>query len=167
MIFAEGTTAFRVEALALEILLAHRAIEALAVIIVIQGFHPTVASLDWESTREAFRGKQLVPVSFAIRQSFLQEERTVTEELATISTVEAFRVEVLSNRVQAIPLDLAVALVACRRNEFLETVLAIELSFFLDKADILKRTAALSVNADEMIGTPDLTQSGDERSSDV
>lgn len=126
--------------------------------------------------------------SFAIRQSFLQEERTVTEELATISTVEAFRVEVLSNRVQAIlltekgslinqmividdkssythALDLAVALVACRRNEFLETVLAIELSFFLDKADVLKRTAALSVNADEMIGAPDLTQSGDERSS--
>lgn len=35
----------------------HRAIEALAVIVVIQGFHPTVASLDRESTREAFRSK--------------------------------------------------------------------------------------------------------------
>jgi len=41
---------------------AHRAVEALAVIIVVQSFYPTVASLDWESTREAFRGKQFVPV---------------------------------------------------------------------------------------------------------
>jgi len=40
--------------------------------------------------------------SFAVRQSFLQEERIVTEKFATISAVEALRVEVLSNRVQAI-----------------------------------------------------------------
>lgn len=73
----------------------------------------------------------------------------------------------LSNCVQAIALDLAVALVARRRNESLETVLAIELSFFLDEADVLKRTAALGVNADKMIGAPDLSQSGDERPSDV
>lgn len=71
VIFAKRTTAFRVEALALEILLAHRAVETLAMIVIVQGFHPTVASLDWETTREAFRGKQFVPISFAVWQSFL------------------------------------------------------------------------------------------------
>lgn len=71
MIFAERTTAFRVEALALEILFAHRAVEALAVVVIIQGLHPTIASLDWKSTRETFRSEQLVPVSFAVGQSFL------------------------------------------------------------------------------------------------
>lgn len=62
-------------------------------------------------------------------------------------------------------LDLVVALVARRRNEFFETVLAIELSFFLDKADVLERTTTLGIHADEMIRAPDLAQSGDKRSS--
>jgi len=35
--------------------------------------------------------------SFAIRQSFLQEKRAVAEEFTAIGTVEAFRMEVLSN----------------------------------------------------------------------
>jgi len=61
--------------------------------------------------------------------------------------------------------DFVVAFVARRSNKFLETIFAIELSFFLDEADILKRTTALSVNTDKMIGTPDLAQSGDERPS--
>lgn len=73
----------------------------------------------------------------------------------------------LSNRVQAISLDLVVAFITRRRNESFETVLAIELSFFLDEANVLKRTTALGVNADEMIGAPDLAQSGDERPPDV
>lgn len=57
MIFAKRTTTFRVEALALEILFAHRAVKALAVIVVVEGFHPAIASLDWESACEAFRGE--------------------------------------------------------------------------------------------------------------
>lgn len=61
--------------------------------------------------------------------------------------------------------DLVVAFVTRRRNEFFETVFAIELSFLLDEADVLKRTTTLGVNADEMIGAPDLAQSSDERPS--
>lgn len=73
----------------------------------------------------------------------------------------------LSNCVQAIPLDLVVAFVARGRDKSFETVFAVKLSFFLDKADVLKRTTALSVDADEVIGAPDLAQSGDEGPSDV
>lgn len=40
--------------------------------------------------------------SFAVGQSFLQEERAIAEEFAAIGAVKAFRVEVLSNRVQAV-----------------------------------------------------------------
>lgn len=167
MIFAERAAALRVEALALEILLAHRAVEALAVVVVVQGLHPAITSLDWESAREAFRGKQLVPISFAVGQSFLQEERAIAEELAAIGAVKAFRVEVLSNRVQAVALDFVVAFVARRRDESLETVLAVELSLLLHEADVLKRTSALAVDADEVIGAPNLAQGGDEGSSDV
>lgn len=57
------------------------------------------------------------------------------------------------------PLDLVVAFVACGRDKFFETIFAVKLSFFLDKADVLKRTTALSVNADKVIGAPNLTQS--------
>lgn len=167
MIFAERAAAFRVEALALEILLAHRAVEALAVVVVVQGLHPAITSLDWESAREAFRGKQLVPVSFAVGQSLLQKERAIAEEFAAIGTVEAFRVEVLSNRVQAVALDFVVALVAHGRDEFLEAILAVELSLLLHEADVLKGTSALGVDANEMIRAPNLAQSSDEGPSDV
>lgn len=79
MVLAERTTALRVETLALEVLLAHRAVEALAVIIVVQGLHPAVSSFHRESASETFCREELVPISFAVRQSFLEEERTVSE----------------------------------------------------------------------------------------
>lgn len=61
--------------------------------------------------------------------------------------------------------DFVVALVARRRDKSLETVFAIELSFLLDEANILERTATLTVHANEMIGAPDLAQCGNEGSS--
>lgn len=79
MIFTEWTTAFRVETLTLEILLAHRAVETLAVVIIVQGLYPAISSFDWESTRETFRREQLVPICFAVGQSFFEEERAVAE----------------------------------------------------------------------------------------
>lgn len=54
MVFAEWTTTLRVKTLAFEILLAHRAVETLAVVIIVQGLHPAISSFDWESTRETF-----------------------------------------------------------------------------------------------------------------
>lgn len=60
-------------------------------------------------------------------------------------------------------LDFVVAFVACRRDESLETVLAVELSLLLHEANVLKGTSALAVDADEMIGAPNLAQGGDER----
>lgn len=167
MIFAERTTAFRVETLALQILLTHRAVETLAMVIIVQGLHPAISSFDWESTRETFRREQFVPISFAVGQSFFEKELTVAKQLATIGTFEAFRVEMFSNCVQAVAFDLVVASVARWGDETFEAVFAIELALLFYKADILKRSTTLGVYADEMIGAPNLSQSGDEWSPDV
>lgn len=40
----------------------YRAVEALAVVVVVEGLHPAVAGLDGEATREALGGEQLVPI---------------------------------------------------------------------------------------------------------
>lgn len=58
--------------------------------------------------------------------------------------------------------DLVVASVARWGDETFEAVFAIELPLFFYKADILKRSTTLAVYADEMIGAPNLSQSGDE-----
>jgi len=63
--------------------------------------------------------------------------------------------------------DLVVAFVARGCDESFETVFAIKLSFLFDEANVLKRTAALSVDANEMIGTPDLAQGSDEGSPKI
>ena len=167
VILAERATALRVEALALEVLLAHRAVETLAVVIIVQGLHPAISSFDWESARETLCREQLVPISFAVGQSLFEEEWAVAEELATVGTFEAVRVEMLSNRVQAIAFDLVVAFAASRRDEALETVLAVELSLFLHEPYVLKRSTTLSVHANEVVRAPDLPQGGDKRPPDV
>lgn len=181
-------------------------------VIIVQGLHPAISSFDWESTRETLCCEQLVPIcaeskteilwtfpsssskakkwkgkltGFAVGQSLLKEEGAVTKELSTVGTFEAFRVEVLSNRVQAIlkrksiavssrakpkqpantyAFDLYVAFVARRRDEAFETVFAVELSFLFHESDILKGSTALSVDANEVVRAPDLSQGGDKRS---
>lgn len=99
MIFAEWTTSFREEALSLEVLLATGAIEALTVVVVVQGFHPFVAGFDGESAGEALGGEQFVPVGLTIGIAFLQEERAVSEQLSAVGTLEALRVELLADGV--------------------------------------------------------------------
>ncbi len=62
VVFAEGTTSLRVKALSLKILFAHRAVETLTVVVVIEGFYPTVSSLYWEAAGEAFRREEVIPI---------------------------------------------------------------------------------------------------------
>lgn len=167
VILAEGTTSLGEEALAFQILFTHRAIEALTVVVVAQRFYPAVTGFDWKAASEAFGGEQLVPVSFAIGTSILQEERRVGKQLAAIDAVETFRMEVLSNSFQTISFDLGVAFRARRSQVLLETVLTIQLSLFFYETKILQRTSARWCCADEVFWTPDFTKSGDERTPDV
>lgn len=123
--------------------------------------------------------------SFAIRITILQEERRITEQLATIDAIETFRMEVLSDSLQAILQNTSYYF--CRSKEtstraktygfnlgvtfrtwwsqiLLKAVLAVQLTLLLDEADVLKRTSAGRSGANEMLRTPDLAQSSYKRS---
>lgn len=167
MILAKWSTSFGEKALSFKILFAHSAVEALAVVVVSQSFDPSVTGLDGEAARKTFSSKKLVPIVLAVRESIFQEEGTVSEQLSAVRTAETFGMEVLSNRIQTIPFDLLVALIAGGCQELFETELAIKAGAFLDKADILQRSLALHVGAHKVLWTPDLAQGGDERSPNL
>lgn len=76
---AHWLAAFTQKALAFQILLANRAGEALAVVIVVHGFDPTVSSFNREATGVTLGREQLIPVSFAIRQSVLKVEMAIAK----------------------------------------------------------------------------------------
>lgn len=112
MILAEWSTTLGEKALSLKILLAHCAVETLAVVVIGQSFDPSVSSLDGEAARKTFSSKKLVPIVLAVGESIFQEERTVAEQLSAVRTAETFGMEVLSNRIQTVPFDLLAALIA-------------------------------------------------------
>lgn len=167
VVFAERPSSLGEEALSLQVLLAHAAVEALAVVVVGQRFNPAVSRFDGESTSKAFCGEQLIPVVFAVGLAVLEEEGAVSEQFTAIDAVEAFGVEVLANRVQAIPLNLVSAFVTGWCDELFEAVLAVEHALLFDKADVLQRALALRVAASEVVGAPDLAEGRDERSPDL
>lgn len=82
----------------------HRAIKALTVVVMRQRLHPAIARLNGKAARKTFGGEQLVPVGLAVRLSFLQEERTIAKQLATVRASKAFRMEVLANRIETVTL---------------------------------------------------------------
>jgi len=90
------------ELLALQVLLAQRAVEALAVVVVVEGLDPPVARLDGKAARDALGREQLVPILFAVGEPVLEVEGRVGEDLATVSAHEALRVERPTHRLQAV-----------------------------------------------------------------
>uniref|UniRef100_A0A2M4D1M8 Putative secreted protein n=1 Tax=Anopheles darlingi TaxID=43151 RepID=A0A2M4D1M8_ANODA len=167
MVFAERTSTLREEALAFQVLFAAGAVEALAVVVVVQRLDPFVTGFDREAAGEALGREQIVPVLLAVRVALLEEERAVAELLAAVRALEALRMELLANGIQAIALNSAIALRAQRGQELLEAVLAVQVTLLLDESDIGQRTLAVGVVADEVIRAPDASQSGDEWSSDL
>lgn len=80
------------------------AVEALAVIIMWECFHPAIASFDWESACKTFRCEQFIPISFTVWTAIFQEELAVAKQFATICAVETFRMVVFANCIQTISL---------------------------------------------------------------
>lgn len=62
-------------------------------------------------------------------------------------------------------LDLASALAASGCQVLLETVLAVQVALLLNESDVLQRTTAVAVHADEVVRAPDASQSRDKGSS--
>jgi len=88
--------------LALQVLLAQRAVEALAVVVVVEGLDPPVAGLDGKAARDALGREQLVPILFAVGQPVLEVEGRVGEDLAAVGAHEALGVERPAHRLQAV-----------------------------------------------------------------
>lgn len=105
------------------------------------------------------------PTGFAVRLAVLQEEWRVSEQFSAVGASEAFRVEVLSDGLQAVALDFRAALGARRGEILLETVFAVELPLLFDETEILKRTSALRSGANEMLRAPDFAQGCDKWAS--
>lgn len=158
VVLAERTSPLGEEALSFQILFAHRAVEALAMVVIVQGFHPTISSFDWESASETFRGEEFVPISIAVGVAILQEERIVAEQFSTVNAVEAFRMEVLSDGLQAISFNFAVTLGARWGQVLFEAVFAVQLSPFLDESEILEGASAGRSRTYEMLRAPDFAK---------
>lgn len=73
-------------------------------IIVTEGLHPTIACLHWETASKAFRGKQLVPVGLAVRQSILHEKGCISKQFAAMGAAKALRMEMFAHCIQAVAL---------------------------------------------------------------
>jgi len=66
MPFAKRFPRFHEKALAFQVLLTQRAVEALRVVVVVEGLDPTVPGFYGEPAGHALGGKQLVPIFFAV-----------------------------------------------------------------------------------------------------
>lgn len=102
MTLAEWLPSFDKEALTLQILLAQRAIEALGMVIIIEGLYPAVTGFYWEPAGYAFGCEELVPIFFAVGKPIFKIERRVCENFTTIGASKAFRMEVLAHGLQTV-----------------------------------------------------------------
>lgn len=102
MAFTEWFSSFHKETLALQILFAQRAVEALRMIVIVESLNPPIACLYGESARDAFCCEQLVPIFFAVRQAVLKIERGVCKDFTTIGTGETFGMEALAHGFQTV-----------------------------------------------------------------
>jgi len=136
MAFTKGFALFHKEAFSLQALAAKRAVEALAVIVVVDGLHPPVASLYGETTGRALRGEQVVPVFFTVRKPILKIEGRVGKDFPAVGAGETLRVEGLGEGLQAIPYDFLATFTAVRSKVSSIAVLTVKVPFFFHKADI-------------------------------
>jgi len=102
MALAEWLPSFDKETLTLKILLAQCAVEALRMIVIVEGFHPPVPGFYWEPAGDTFCCEQLVPIFFTVGESILEIERRVCKNFTTIGAGKAFRVEVLAHGFQTV-----------------------------------------------------------------
>jgi len=127
MPLAKRPPLLRKEALSLQVLLAGRTIEALRVIIIVEGLDPLVARLNGKTAAEAAHGEHFVPISAAVGQPVLHEKGVSVEDLTTPPTLEALNVPLLPHGLETLKLD-ALATPLARGGEVLfPTKLAVEL----------------------------------------
>jgi len=132
------------------------------VIVVVESLHPAIPSLYWEATRYTLRGKQLIPVFFAVGKAVLQVEWGVGKYFPTVGTDEALRMEVGAHGFQAVPDNLPPTLATLRSQVPPVTILAVESPLLLNKAHFLQRLPAALHVAGEAGRAPGPAEGRDE-----
>jgi len=67
MCLAEWLSTLGEEALTLQVLVAFRAFETLAVIVIVKSLYPSVSCLNWEATTNTLGGEKIIPICFTVR----------------------------------------------------------------------------------------------------
>jgi len=165
--FTERLAPLGVETLSFQVLVALGALEALAVVVVVEGLYPTVAGLYGEAAPNTLGGEEVIPVGLAVGQTILQVEGSRAEHFATVGAAEALRVELLPHRVQAVALDALVTLGAGGGQEPLVAVLAVQAPLLLHEAGVQQGPAARLRGALEVVRAPVLAQRCHKRPPDL
>lgn len=110
MALAEWFPGLHEESFALKVTFAKGAVKALTVVVVVEGLHPSVSSLDGKPARNTLGREQLVPIFFTIWKTVLKVKWRIGEDFATVSANETLRMEGLTHRLQTIPKNFLSAL---------------------------------------------------------
>jgi len=102
MALAEWFPGLHEESFALKVTFAKGAVKALTVVVVVEGLHPSVSSLDGKPARNTLGREQLVPIFFTIWKTVLKVKWRIGEDFATVSANETLRMEGLTHRLQTI-----------------------------------------------------------------
>jgi len=66
MCFAEGFATLGEEALTLQVLVAFRAFETLAVVVIVKSLYPPISCLNWEPTTNTLSSEKIIPICFTV-----------------------------------------------------------------------------------------------------
>lgn len=130
MLFAKRFSLFCIKSLSFQVLLTCRAIEALGVPILVQGFNPAIAWLNRELASIALSLKHGLPVFLAVSLSIFNMELSTAYWLTTVETKEALGMESIFQSIDTFPQNCGPTLATPRRKEFLVVLLAKELTAF-------------------------------------
>jgi hypothetical protein len=136
-------------------------------VIVAESFYPAISGLNRETTSKALSCEQLIPIILTIRQSIFQVKWVVSKCLTTISTQEAFWMEMLANCIQAISFDLGAAFITSGSQVLLKAIFTIQFSLLLYKTNVCQWATTLGIDTFKMVWTPVLAQCSDEWASDL
>lgn len=68
--------------------------KALRVIVIVEGFNPSVSRFNGETAFDTFCGEQLIPILLAVRLAVFDEKAVVAEGMFTVRADEALRMPV-------------------------------------------------------------------------
>jgi len=167
MSFAEWTTALCKETRSFQVLFACGAIEALRVVAVVHGFHPTISCFNGETASVAFGRKHFVPICVTVRFAILNEEGSISKDALTMCAYKTSRMEMLTDGIQTFIFDSLLASGTHRCEMTLPTKLAVQLILLFNETDLHQWATTIGSRTFEVVGTEEADSSRNEWASDL